>query len=48
MHHKRARAKKARAGCLFCKPHKGNGVGTETKTRPSDRRRMQDKPRDCT
>lgn len=24
-HHKRGRRKNARAGCLFCKPHKGNG-----------------------
>ena len=27
MNHKRGRPKKARAGCLFCKPHKGSGVG---------------------
>lgn len=26
-HHKRGRAKRRRAGCLWCKPHKGNGVG---------------------
>jgi radical SAM superfamily enzyme len=25
-HHKRRRPKKRRAGCLFCKPHKGNGT----------------------
>lgn len=25
-HHKRRRAKNRRAGCLFCKPHKGNGT----------------------
>lgn len=25
MHHKRKRPKKQRAGCLLCKPHKGNG-----------------------
>ncbi len=25
MHHKRGRAKNARAGCLMCKPHKANG-----------------------
>ena len=24
-HHKRGRRKKARAGCLMCKPHKMNG-----------------------
>lgn len=26
MHHKRGRPKNRRAGCLFCKPHKANGV----------------------
>ena len=26
MHHKRKRPKNARAGCLMCKPHKGNGM----------------------
>ena len=26
MHHKRHRAKNRRAGCLLCKPHKGNGM----------------------
>jgi hypothetical protein len=25
MNYKRKRPKKQRAGCLFCKPHKGNG-----------------------
>lgn len=25
MHHKRHRPKNRRAGCLMCKPHKGNG-----------------------
>jgi hypothetical protein len=25
-HHKRRRRKNARAGCLFCKPHKMNGA----------------------
>lgn len=25
MHHKRGKPKKARAGCLLCKPHKRNG-----------------------
>ncbi len=24
-HHKRGKRKKARAGCLLCKPHKSNG-----------------------
>jgi len=40
-HHKRRRAKKQRAGCLYCKPHKGNGVGAD-RTPPSVRRKMQD------
>lgn len=26
MHHKRKRPKNARAGCLMCKRHKGNGM----------------------
>lgn len=26
MHHKRGRPKNRRAGCLWCKPHKANGV----------------------
>lgn len=26
MHHKRKRHKNRRAGCLLCKPHKGNGM----------------------
>ena len=26
MNHKRGRAKNRRAGCLWCKPHKGNGA----------------------
>ena len=26
MHYKRRRRKNARAGCLLCKPHKGNGM----------------------
>ena len=25
MHHRKHRAKNARAGCLLCKPHKANG-----------------------
>lgn len=42
MNHKRRRAKKQRAGCLFCKPYKRNGVGEKEKTKPSLRRKMQD------
>ena len=29
MHHKRGRARNARAGCKLCKPWKANGVRTE-------------------
>lgn len=36
---KRHRQKKARAGCLFCKPFKTTGVGKE-KTPPTVRRKM--------
>jgi hypothetical protein len=32
MNHKRGRAKKQRAGCLFCKPHKANGAGRQALT----------------
>ena len=45
-HHKRRRPKKARAGCLYCKPHKGNGVGTIGKTPPSALRQTQDDVRE--
>lgn len=36
---KRHRQKNARAGCLFCKPHKRTGEGKD-KTPPNARRRM--------
>jgi hypothetical protein len=39
MHHKRKRPKKQRAGCLFCKPHKGNGM--KDPDPPAARRKMQ-------
>ncbi len=29
MHHKRGKARNARAGCKLCKPWKANGVRTE-------------------
>jgi len=29
MNHKRGKPKNARAGCLMCKPHKGNGMKTD-------------------
>jgi len=41
MNHKRKRPKKQRAGCLYCKPHKGNGVGTHARAKPSDRKRLE-------
>lgn len=39
-HHKRGRAKNQRSGCLFCKPHKQNGVNDE---KASVARLVQDK-----
>lgn len=42
MHHKRKRPKNARAGCLFCKPHKANGACARHKDmRFGDRRRSK-------
>ncbi len=40
-HHKRSRPKNRRAGCLFCKPWKANGVSRHSKQgeRFSDYRR---------
>ncbi len=46
MNHKRCRPKKARAGCLYCKPHKGNGVGPHRQTPPAALRHLQDEVRD--
>lgn len=41
MHHKRRRPKNARAGCLYCKSHKGNGVSSREGTlRATDLRRI--------
>ncbi len=44
-HHKRKRAKNARAGCLCCKPHKANGCkGTaDAQTRQEKRARLAEK-----
>jgi hypothetical protein len=39
MNHKRHRPKNRRAGCLLCKPHKGNGA--KEPDPPSARRRLQ-------
>jgi hypothetical protein len=40
MHFKRKRPKNARAGCLMCKPHKGNGLCSRHKNmRMGNRRR---------
>lgn len=41
MNHKRRRPKKQRAGCLFCKPHKGNGAPHKERDPASAKRRMQ-------
>lgn len=41
MNHKRRRPKKQRAGCLYCKPHKRNGVGSFKKAKAGDRRRLE-------
>jgi hypothetical protein len=41
-HHKRKKSKDQRAGCLMCKPHKGNGVkGTKSAKRPQELRADQ-------
>jgi hypothetical protein len=47
-HHKRRRPKKARAGCLYCKPHKANHAPMADRDAASVRRRMQDDLRDAT
>lgn len=41
MHHKRRRPKKQRAGCLFCKPHKGNGASAKNRDPAAVRRKLQ-------
>ena len=38
MNHKRRRPKKQRAGCLICKPHKGNGQSGLWAKRPGQMR----------
>jgi hypothetical protein len=43
MHHKRKRPKHQRAGCLYCKPHKCNGVQNSFDSLPVPaQRKMQD------
>lgn len=42
MNHKRRRPKNRRAGCLYCKTHKANGVGAKAATRARDLRKQQD------
>ncbi len=50
MHHKRRRPKNRRAGCLLCKPHKGNGLkgraeaetAQDRKARASARAQLRD------
>lgn len=34
MNHKRRRPKNRRAGCLLCKPHKGNGMKGRAESQP--------------
>lgn len=41
VHHKRGRAKNARAGCTFCKPHKANGARTSDVRREGERDRHE-------
>jgi hypothetical protein len=41
-HHKRRRPKNRRAGCLLCKPHKANGIGSQKRAEyRSDRQWMR-------
>lgn len=44
-HHKRKKAKNARAGCLLCKPHKANGCKGKVcnQTRQERRARLKEK-----
>jgi hypothetical protein len=39
MNHKRKRPKSARAGCLLCKPHKGNGSKGKAKSQTRQEQR---------
>lgn len=39
-HHKRKRPKSARAGCLWCKPHKHQRVGKAKRRTHADRKRI--------
>jgi len=48
MNHKRKRPKNRRAGCLMCKPHKGNGAGAEKDTANARRRMQADAPGEWT
>ena len=40
MNHKRKRPKRARAGCLMCKPHKSTGIGELRSAKISDKKRL--------
>jgi len=44
-HHKRGKRKKARAGCLLCKPHKSNGAkgGFKAQTWQEQKARLSEK-----
>lgn len=45
-HHKRGKRKSARAGCLMCKPWKGNGTKGSANGRTVKERRMRERERD--
>lgn len=47
-HHKRRKAKNARAGCLLCRPWKANGAPPDSRFRPSELRRLGGKVRRVT
>lgn len=40
-HHKRRRPKNQRAGCLYCKPYKGNGHTEAERTNGGNLRRLK-------
>lgn len=42
MNHKRKKPKNSRAGCLLCKPHKGNGMKGMTCHQTMQERKQRD------
>lgn len=42
-HHKRRRPKRRRAGCLWCKPHKSNGMKQGNPTRQEEKARLAER-----